>query len=142
MVRLGHGDVIHLLVQLGVMLIMGRLFAEVARKFKQPAVVGEILAALGHGAVQGLEIIEPHIHFTPHDQSGWVACIGHQLEGQRPYRSQIDRDVLSGSPVSSGRASRKHSPFVTQFHRKPVEFRLRRIFNRADLQLALHPLIE
>ena len=46
MVRLGHADVIHLLVQLGVMLIAGRLFAEVARKFKQPAVVGELIAGL------------------------------------------------------------------------------------------------
>ena len=46
MVRLSHADVVHLLVQLGVMLIAGRLFAEVARKFKQPAVIGEIIAGL------------------------------------------------------------------------------------------------
>ena len=44
MVRLGHADVVHLLMQLGIMLIMGRLFAEIARKFKQPAVIGEIIA--------------------------------------------------------------------------------------------------
>ena len=87
------------------------------------------LAALGHRAVQGLEIIEPHIHFTPHDQSGRVARIGHQLEGQRPYRSQVDRDVLSGGPVSSGGASSKHATFVQQFHRKPIEFWLRRVLN-------------
>jgi len=44
--KLSHADVVHLLVQLGIMLIMGRLLAEVARKFNQPAVVGEILAGI------------------------------------------------------------------------------------------------
>lgn len=46
MVRLGHSDVVHLLIQLAVMLIAGRIFAEVARKFKQPAVIGEIIAGI------------------------------------------------------------------------------------------------
>ncbi|HEY9049671.1 MAG TPA: cation:proton antiporter [Ohtaekwangia sp.] len=46
MVRLGHADVVHLLIQLGTMLIAGRMFAELARKFKQPAVVGEIIAGI------------------------------------------------------------------------------------------------
>lgn len=36
----------NLLIQLSAMLIMGRLFAEAARKIKQPAVVGEILAGI------------------------------------------------------------------------------------------------
>ena len=58
MVRLAHGDITHLLIQLGVMLIMGRLFAEVARKFKQPAVVGEIIAGLLLGPTV-LGMIEP-----------------------------------------------------------------------------------
>lgn len=58
MVRLGHGDVVQLLIQLGVMLIMGRLFAEAARKFKQPAVVGEIIAGLLLGPTI-LGMIEP-----------------------------------------------------------------------------------
>ena len=40
------------------MLIMGRLFAEVARKFKQPAVVGEIIAGLLLGPTV-LGMIEP-----------------------------------------------------------------------------------
>jgi Kef-type K+ transport system membrane component KefB len=44
--KLSHADVVHLLIQLGIMLIMGRLLAEVARKFNQPAVVGEILAGI------------------------------------------------------------------------------------------------
>ena len=34
------------MIQLGVMLAFGRMMAEVARKFKQPAVVGEIIAGL------------------------------------------------------------------------------------------------
>jgi Kef-type K+ transport system membrane component KefB len=38
--------VIHLLIQLSVMLLMGRLFAEVARKFHQPSVIGEIIAGI------------------------------------------------------------------------------------------------
>ena len=58
MVRIGHGDVVHLLMQLGIMLIMGRLFAEVARKFKQPAVIGEIIAGILLGPTV-LGMIEP-----------------------------------------------------------------------------------
>lgn len=46
MVRLGHEDGVHLLMQLGIMLIVGRILAEVARKFKQPAVIGEIIAGV------------------------------------------------------------------------------------------------
>jgi Kef-type K+ transport system membrane component KefB len=46
MVRLGHADVMQLLIQLGIMLIVGRLFAEMARKLNQPAVIGEILAGI------------------------------------------------------------------------------------------------
>lgn len=46
MVRLAHADVVQLLVQLGIMLIAGRLFAEVARRFGQPAVIGEIIAGI------------------------------------------------------------------------------------------------
>jgi Kef-type K+ transport system membrane component KefB len=44
--KLGHADVIHLLIQLSLMLVMGRMFAEGARKLNQPAVIGEILAGI------------------------------------------------------------------------------------------------
>jgi Kef-type K+ transport system membrane component KefB len=44
--KLSQMEVMGLLIQLGVMLIAGRIFAEGARKFKQPAVVGEILAGI------------------------------------------------------------------------------------------------
>jgi len=44
--KLSHADVVQLLIQLGIMLIMGRLLAELARKFKQPAVIGEIIAGI------------------------------------------------------------------------------------------------
>ena len=44
--KLSHAELIHLMVQLGAMLAFGRILAEVARKFKQPAVVGEIIAGL------------------------------------------------------------------------------------------------
>jgi Kef-type K+ transport system membrane component KefB len=43
---LSHGDVVTLFVQLSIMLIFARMMAEVARKFKQPAVVGEIFAGI------------------------------------------------------------------------------------------------
>jgi Kef-type K+ transport system membrane component KefB len=46
MTKLSQHEVMALLVQLSVMLLMGRLFAELARKLKQPAVVGEIIAGL------------------------------------------------------------------------------------------------
>ena len=46
MSKLSHSELIHLMVQLSVMLAFGRIMAEVARKFKQPAVVGEIIAGL------------------------------------------------------------------------------------------------
>lgn len=41
-----HAEVLQLLIQLGVMLMAGRLLAELARRLKQPAVVGEILAGI------------------------------------------------------------------------------------------------
>lgn len=44
--RISHNEIISLLVQLGVMLMAARLFAEIARKLRQPAVVGEILAGI------------------------------------------------------------------------------------------------
>ena len=46
MSKLSQHEIMALLVQLSMMLIMGRLFAELARKVKQPAVVGEIIAGL------------------------------------------------------------------------------------------------
>jgi Kef-type K+ transport system membrane component KefB len=44
--KLSHADVVHLLIQLSAMLVMGRIFAEAARKVKQPAVIGEIIAGI------------------------------------------------------------------------------------------------
>jgi Kef-type K+ transport system membrane component KefB len=44
--KLIHTDIIQLLLQLSIMLLVGRLFAEVARKLKQPAVVGEIFGGI------------------------------------------------------------------------------------------------
>jgi Kef-type K+ transport system membrane component KefB len=46
METLGHKEVINLLLQLSSILILARVFAEVARKFKQPAVIGEIFAGI------------------------------------------------------------------------------------------------
>lgn len=44
--RLSSQEVIRLLVQLGVLLAFSRLFAELARRIKQPAVLGEIVAGI------------------------------------------------------------------------------------------------
>lgn len=46
MEKLSHNEVINLLLQLASMLIMARIFAEIAQKFRQPAVVGELLAGI------------------------------------------------------------------------------------------------
>ncbi|MDX5340538.1 MAG: cation:proton antiporter [Cyclobacteriaceae bacterium] len=46
METLNHKEVINLLLQLAVVLIMARVFAEIARNLKQPAVVGEIIAGI------------------------------------------------------------------------------------------------
>jgi Kef-type K+ transport system membrane component KefB len=44
--KLPHDAVVQLLLQISIMLLMGRLWAEVARRLKQPAVVGEIVAGI------------------------------------------------------------------------------------------------
>lgn len=44
--KLPHDAVVQLLFQLSIMILMGRLFAEIARRLKQPAVVGEIFAGI------------------------------------------------------------------------------------------------
>jgi Kef-type K+ transport system membrane component KefB len=44
--KLSHADVVHLLMQLSIMLLLGRLLSEALRKFKQPAVIGEIIAGI------------------------------------------------------------------------------------------------
>ena len=46
METLNHKEVINLLLQLASMLIIARVFAEIARKLKQPAVIGEIIAGI------------------------------------------------------------------------------------------------
>ncbi len=46
MIKLSQHEVTMLLIQLGIMLITGRVFAEFARAVRQPGVVGEILAGI------------------------------------------------------------------------------------------------
>lgn len=46
MENLTHQDVVNLFLQLASMLLLARVFAEIAQKFKQPAVVGELLAGI------------------------------------------------------------------------------------------------
>lgn len=44
--KLPHEAVVQLLIQLAIMLLAARLFAEIARRLKQPAVIGEIIAGI------------------------------------------------------------------------------------------------
>jgi Kef-type K+ transport system membrane component KefB len=46
METLSHQDVVNLFLQLAAMLLLARVFAELARKVNQPSVVGEILAGI------------------------------------------------------------------------------------------------
>ncbi|UJP66320.1 cation:proton antiporter [Mongoliitalea daihaiensis] len=46
MEHLSHQDVVNLFLMLAAMLLLARIFAEIAQKFKQPAVVGELLAGI------------------------------------------------------------------------------------------------
>jgi Kef-type K+ transport system membrane component KefB len=61
MEALDHQEVINLLLQLAAILIMSRVFAEIARKFKQPAVIGEIFAGIILGPTI-LGILMPDAH--------------------------------------------------------------------------------
>jgi Kef-type K+ transport system membrane component KefB len=67
--KLSHSELIQLMVQLSVMLALGRLMAEAARKFNQPAVVGEILAGLILGPTV-LGMISPEWFATLFPASG------------------------------------------------------------------------
>lgn len=72
--KLPHDAVLQLLIQLAVMLVMGRMFAEVARRLKQPAVVGEIIAGIIIGPTI-LGMIQPdwfHTLFPLNGTSGIV----------------------------------------------------------------------
>lgn len=74
MSKLSHHEVMVLLVQLSTMLLMGRLFAEIARRLKQPAVVGELIAGIMIGPTV-LGMIEPlwfETLFPPSATSGVV----------------------------------------------------------------------
>lgn len=74
MSKLSHHEVMVLLVQLSTMLLMGRLFAEIARRLKQPAVVGELIAGIIIGPTV-LGMIEPlwfETLFPPSATSGVV----------------------------------------------------------------------
>lgn len=74
MSKLSHHEVMVLLIQLSTMLLIGRLFAEIARRLKQPAVVGELIAGIMIGPTV-LGMIEPswfHTLFPPSATSGVV----------------------------------------------------------------------
>lgn len=46
MPKLAHGDVLFLLIQISILLITARILGEVARRFRQPTVIGELFAGI------------------------------------------------------------------------------------------------
>ncbi len=64
--KLTHHEIINLLVQLSLLLLAGRLMAELARKLNQPSVVGEIMAGIILGpTVLGMFFPEFFEHLFP-----------------------------------------------------------------------------
>jgi len=59
--HLDHSEVVNLLLQLGILLLAARLFGELARRFHQPLVLGEILAGVILGPTI-LGTIDPDIY--------------------------------------------------------------------------------
>ncbi len=75
--KLGQMDVMLLFVQLGVMLLAGRVLAELARKIKQPAVVGELVAGLLLGpTVLGVVSPDWFQSLFPADSSSGIVLSG------------------------------------------------------------------
>jgi len=44
--KLAHGDVLFLLIQISILLITARILGEIARRFRQPTVIGELFAGI------------------------------------------------------------------------------------------------
>lgn len=77
MASLSHHEIIILLLQLSTMLISGKILGEIAKRFKQPAVIGEILAGIILGpTVLGTLFPETMIHFFPKTGNSPIALHG------------------------------------------------------------------
>ena len=70
MSKLDHSELVLLLLQIGTMLVAGRLMAELARRFRQPAVAGELLA----GILLGPSVLG---HFVPAVTTSFFTMEGH-----------------------------------------------------------------
>ena len=77
MQNLEHMEVVKLLIQIGVMILSARIFGEIARKFHQPMVVGEIIAGVFLGP-SVLGMISPDFYQSLFPASGQVNVV---LEG-------------------------------------------------------------
>lgn len=74
---LTHSEVVKLLLQLSIMLAMARIFAEIARKFNQPAVIGEIFVGIILGpTVFGLLFPEFFSSFFPKEGGSTLVMDG------------------------------------------------------------------
>jgi hypothetical protein len=74
-----------------------------------------VVAPFRHAPIQGLEIVEAHIHFAPHDKMIREAGLRVQLQRQGTDRAKIDGHILSGRSVTSGRSTGKDPMVVHQF---------------------------
>ena len=77
MQSLSHHQIVILLLQLSIMLILGKLLGEVAKKLKQPAVIGEIIAGIILGpTVLGTIFPEIMIELFPKQGNSPIALHG------------------------------------------------------------------
>lgn len=77
MQNLTHQEVVNLLLQLAAMLMLARIFAEIAQKFKQPAVVGELIAGILLGpTILGTFLPEIHEYLFMSNQQANLALDG------------------------------------------------------------------
>lgn len=75
--KLSHDAVVHLMIQLAVMLIAARIFSEIARRLKQPGVVGEIVAGILIGpTVMGMIQPDWFASLFPADSSSGIVLSG------------------------------------------------------------------
>jgi len=73
MLKLSQNELLNLLIQLGIMLVASRVLAEIARRFKQPAVVGEIVAGILLGpTILGMISPETFVMIFPPETSSLV----------------------------------------------------------------------
>lgn len=68
--------------------------------------------------------------------------MGLQLQGKRPNRPEVDRDVFADQPVAPGGSPQEPAFFIDQLHRKAVEFGFGRVGDLLRFQFPFHAGVE